>query len=378
MTTVCGIVVNPVSGKAAQVDFDPADDCAVKVYDLDGDEVALGALDRGQYKNASETLAPARLSGYPRVHTDPGVSAAYRQQRGWGTCLYAGAALAAHLIQDGVVARPGGLVGTKAGVSSETSTRSRAADRWWTLAAEQHGIAERENICGDTGETSGELTSERAGRRGNEAAAALVDSFVDGVSEVLEWTMTYRARGGGCMDVDVLPWRRVVGAGLVLAEGSGAPAGTNAFWAWSSGEVAEMGRASLPVLRALNVGHMARWDRDVARGAMDNLVRLALASGAAAEDVDGMVERFNAGADPGAPPYDPGSAPKPNRPRYAVRRFGGGRAACVRGLSCDPRRAPAPPRRPAGRAAWSLVERSMRAVLAQRAALGWGALRGAL
>ncbi len=386
MARACGLVVNPVNARIGEVNFDRKDS-SVTLYGLNGDVIAQGALDDGSY-GAKYTL-PAELSGYPRVHTNPGVEAPFRAEKGWGTCLYAGAALTAHLGMNSKVPLDK-VFGDREGVCSDAKSRSSSASRWWDAARDSYGLAVEENVCGAAGEEEREFSSSTAGRNAKRAIEDVLGEVVsDTISDVIEWQLTAKYNVEKCIDVDVLTYRAVDRAGLILSVGSGKETGGQSFVYLDEADLLrDFGDVSLPVMRAVNVGYLRGFGKAEGDDAMERLVRLTIHAGGTQADVDSMVERYNAGVDPDQPRYvspvvahaNPGTV-------YLRRALRNGRRVAVRATmpSALSARRVAPPKIVTyGRRSERnpTITRHVRDALAkvheQRVRLGWGAFKGAL
>lgn len=385
MARACGLVVNPVNARIGEVNFDRKGS-SVTLYGLNGDVIAQGALDDGSY-GAKYTL-PAELSGYPRVHTNPGVEAPFRAEKGWGTCLYAGAALTAHLGMNSKVPLDK-VFGDREGVCSDAKSRSSSASRWWDAARDAYGLAVEENVCGVAGEESRTFASPHTRRNDAAIENALNEMVSDTISEVTEWELTVRYSVEKCIDVDVLTYRAVARAGLILSVGSGKETVGNSFVYLGDAELLrDFGDVSLPVMRAVNVGYLRGFGKAEGDDAMERLVRLTIHAGGTQADVDSMVERYNAGVDPDQPRYvspvvahaNPGTV-------YLRRALRNGRHVAVRATmpSALSARKVAPPKIVTyGRRSERnpTITRHVRDALAkvheQRVRLGWGAFKGAL
>jgi hypothetical protein len=378
-----------VNGRVGEVNFDRGDS-SVTLYGLDGTVIAQGALDDGSY-GAKYTL-PAELSGYPRVHTNPGVEAPFRAEKGWGTCLYAGAALAAHLGMNSKIPLDK-VSGDRDGVCSSANSRSSSASRWWDAARNAYGLAVEENVCGAAGEEEGSFSSSSAGRNAKRAIEDVLGEVVsDTVSDVVSWELTAKYTIEKCIDVDVLTYDSVSDAGLILSVGSGKETGGNSFVYLDDAELLrDFGDVSLPVMRAVNVGYLRGFGKSEADDAMENLVRLTIHAGGTQADVDSMVERYNAGVDADQPRYvSPVTAHANPGTMYLRRALRNGRSVMVRATMpsvLTPRRV-APAKvvvygRKGRRAERNPpITRHVRDALArvhgQRVRLGWGAFAGAL
>ncbi len=378
-----------MNGRVGEVNFDRGDS-SVTLYGLDGTVIAQGALDDGSY-GAKYTL-PAELSGYPRVHTNPGVEAPFRAEKGWGTCLYAGAALAAHLGMNSKIPLDK-VSGDRDGVCSSANSRSSSASRWWDAARNAYGLAVEENVCGAAGEEEGSFSSSSAGRNAKRAIEDVLGEVVsDTVSDVVSWELTAKYTIEKCIDVDVLTYDSVSDAGLILSVGSGKETGGNSFVYLDDAELLrDFGDVSLPVMRAVNVGYLRGFGKSEADDAMENLVRLTIHAGGTQADVDSMVERYNAGVDADQPRYvSPVTAHANPGTMYLRRALRNGRSVMVRATMpsvLTPRRV-APAKvvvygRKGRRAERNPpITRHVRDALArvhgQRVRLGWGAFAGAL
>ena len=386
MARACGLVVNPVNARIGEVNFDRKDS-SVTLYGLNGDVIAQGALDDGSY-GAKYTL-PAELSGYPRVHTNPGVEAPFRAEKGWGTCIYAGAALTAHLGMNSKVPLDK-VFGDREGVCSDAKSRSSSASRWWATARNAYGLAVEENVCGAAGEEEGQFSSSGAGRNAKRAIEDVLGEVVsETVSDVRSWELTATYTIEKCIDVDVLTYDSVSDAGLILSVGSGKETGGNSFVYLGDAELLrDFGDVSLPVMRAVNVGYLRGFGKSEADDAMENLVRLTIHAGGTQADVDSMVERYNAGVDADQPRYvSPVTAHANPGTVYLRRALRNGRHVAVRATmpSALSARRVAPPKIVTyGRRSERNppITRHVRDALAkvheQRVRLGWGAFKGAL
>jgi hypothetical protein len=386
MARACGLVVNPVNGRIGEVNFDRKDS-SVTLYGLDGAVIAQGALDDGSY-GAKYTL-PAELSGYPRVHTNPGVEAPFRAEKGWGTCLYAGAALTAYLGMNSKVPLDK-VSGDREGVCSDSNSRSTSASRWWHAAREAYGLAVEENVCGAAGEQERTIQSGEVGRKARMIVEEAIQSTVsETISDVSEWELTAKYSIEKCIDVDVLTYRAVDRAGLILSVGSGKETGGQSFVYLDEADLLrDFGDVSLPVMRAVNVGYLRGFGKTEGDDAMERLVRLTIHAGGTQADVDSMVERYNAGVDADQPRYvSPVVAHENPGTVYLRRALRNGRRVAVRATmpSALIARKVAPPKIVTyGRRSERNppITRHVRDALAkvheQRVRLGWGAFKGAL
>lgn len=122
--SIVGIVVNPKLKKPVLVAYD-------------GDEIEIWSMERGglrigmgSYEQGDETyLKPSYVTGLPRVHTPSGV---LLKGKGYGTSLYTGLCVGAHLNYEGDLQL--GLDYDGDGVCSDSESRSSSADKWWRMA----------------------------------------------------------------------------------------------------------------------------------------------------------------------------------------------------------------------------------------------------
>ena len=143
-----GITINPKTGVPAFVFQRDESNAPTIIFTVDDSAKGMvyqgsGYFDDGEYRKATE------LTGYPRVHTPNGV---FEKGMGYGTCLYTGLACTAYQnSQNSGAARwfrgtPGA---GEEGISSEETSRSAEADKWWGSAVE-HGLATQ--VSGDVEE----------------------------------------------------------------------------------------------------------------------------------------------------------------------------------------------------------------------------------
>lgn len=118
-----GFVVNPKLKRPVFVLAPDRND--VKIFRVDGEEWEEEGA--GYFSRDDEESAEA--TGYPRVHTPDGVE---NKGAGYGTALYTGLCLAAHLGSEGRFRMSASLEGD--GISSKEGERSHEADRWWSQA----------------------------------------------------------------------------------------------------------------------------------------------------------------------------------------------------------------------------------------------------
>jgi len=110
---------------------------SVVIYTSAGVEEGDGYFDHGDH---GAEYAASESSGYPRVHTAKGVRT---QKQGYGTVLYTGLCLAAHLKFDDTLRSLD--VSTDGDGISSNSKRTPPAEAWWTRAKEL-GLAEEVEV----------------------------------------------------------------------------------------------------------------------------------------------------------------------------------------------------------------------------------------
>jgi len=156
-TVFLGVVVQPKTKAPIYVTRRSGSQMTVDIIGLanmqqeDAPARAYVALGDGYLNDDREYAGPTDVTGLPRSHTPRGVSA---RGGGYGTCLYTGLVLLASAQEEGKLFVPG-IIGSGAGISSESSTRSDSATRWWR-AALARGIAAQEK-----GDTEGDDDEER-------------------------------------------------------------------------------------------------------------------------------------------------------------------------------------------------------------------------
>lgn len=151
-----GLVVNPKLKKPVFVAWNQ-DDGEIEIWDLGrgGQRIGLGSYETDD----PNYLAAAEVTGLPRVHTPSGVTP---KGKGYGTTLYTGLCLGAHLHSEQELDLSVDQDGD--GVSSDSETRSASADIWWRRAKEL-GLAdqvEEERTQEDVEFDSGDLDCEHS------------------------------------------------------------------------------------------------------------------------------------------------------------------------------------------------------------------------
>lgn len=142
-----GIVMNPKLGTLTYCGMRPAyagpgAPNLISLLLMNGQEIAVGYFDTGEYP--SSTMA----SGYPRVHTSPGVTNPKMRSLGFGSPLYYSLALASEMQRLKRFDSPIMLGRKGAGISSTPNDgREPPAEEWWNNAVDKFGIAERGEGC---------------------------------------------------------------------------------------------------------------------------------------------------------------------------------------------------------------------------------------
>lgn len=140
---IFGLVVNPRDGRL-YLAVGSIESGHVTVCDTAARRMGNGYLDKDP---DSKYAASAEVTGFPRVHTPDGVTG---KGSGLGTVLYTALCARAHLGAQDMLDLPKGMPGRGGdGISSETASRSAAADAWWDRARERFGLAQEVKGCVD-------------------------------------------------------------------------------------------------------------------------------------------------------------------------------------------------------------------------------------
>jgi len=142
-----GIIVNPKLGTLTYCGTRPAYSgpgalSVISLFLLNGQEIATGYFDEGEFP------ASYLITGYPRVHTTPGVFDRRMRSLGYGSPLYYALALASemHRIKRLDMPKAAGRMG--AGISSTSAdSREEPANDWWDRAVDRFGLAKRGVGC---------------------------------------------------------------------------------------------------------------------------------------------------------------------------------------------------------------------------------------
>jgi len=143
-----GLIVNPKNGALAYSGtydaFAAVGWKEILILALAGNQIG------GGYMNSEDYNSSFLLTGYPRAHTNPGISDAKYEGAGYGTVLYTALCHAVEMQRIGRVDLPQVVLNRpEAGVSSlDFGSRSEEANKWWHNAIEIYGVAgeARKNI----------------------------------------------------------------------------------------------------------------------------------------------------------------------------------------------------------------------------------------
>lgn len=117
---IVGVVVNPKLKKPVLVTYDGE----INLWSMDRGGTRIGV---GYYEGYDDPAAHA--TGLPRVHTPSGVTI---KGKGYGTTLYTGLCVGAHLNHEGDLSLDSDVDGD--GISSDPNSRSPSASKWWSMA----------------------------------------------------------------------------------------------------------------------------------------------------------------------------------------------------------------------------------------------------
>ena len=276
------------------------------------DVIAEGWIEKNPRNSYS---IPAMISGYPRVHSYPGLKDKYKSIKGWGTPLYVCAATAAELDARGVISLLDGTVGSKAGVCSWDNAeggRMEPANEWWDKALERK-LSTRTEMCANL-----------------------------------------PRKGKVCDVIDVMTYKSAVSQNLVVALPSRLEPYTLPFWNFRRDDRLE--GVNKKVLAIVNTGYLAK-ERD-GLGAMKRLVYMAERAGMTKKQITSMIDRYNQGVDSGAVRFEQSmTRQNPSRSR---------KVAPMRPVFYGPRRNPS--------AVSPALERTLEELHEQRLELGYANL----
>lgn len=398
---IMGVFIRPQTFEMATAVFDPdrGKGNSVTVWNVarPDDLIATGSIDHGQF--GRDYALSAKLTGYPRAHTTPGVSVAYQKLKGavggggWGTPLYVAEATSAYLHRENSLPYRSGTEGDLAGISSESDGRSAEANAWWSRASKA-GLTEQESPCSEE-ESEEDVDDEEFSLDDGDMPVRVDDEVkahvagdtggnVKKVSYRIEgyWSGTRESTEEKCIDVDILTYDSCVEKGLVLLSTDATDrAGSDlTFSAWDADLLSDIEEVQKDVLRVVNTGYLAALPMGM--DAMKTLVTIAREH-LTAPEVSAMIERFNEKVDAGGVRYEEAVVAVENPGRSRIRRVRVGRHTVL--MRTNPRRVVVPrviahgrpvfygPRpNPAGVSA--SLKRNLEALYQRRVAMGYGAL----
>ncbi len=306
-TVFLGVVVNPKSKAPVYVTRQAQKERTVDIWTVA--ESSLGKRDRFYVDIATgyleevdgdfEYRAPSLLTGYPRSHTPSALKKGTEHGAGFGTCLYTGLVLLATADHEGDLVVPN-LLGSDAGICSDTESRSDEADRWWRRAR-QLGMVYQEK--GDV-ESNDEATEEEVVEdedltdyMSRVATRRIYQEINDAVGDAGDWSLKRVAsiRGDVYRDIplggskyvvaDIYTYEAARKAHLVAVRD--VEEGTPIVWAKSGADAVDVDKDAI---LALNVAN----EDTIMAG---KLARLAQGAGATEREVTHFMMRNRFGVD---------------------------------------------------------------------------------
>lgn len=279
---------------------------AVLLTALTGEDIGAGSF------NEQEELGePEELTGYPRVHTLPGIFQPYRDQRGYGTALYTALAVVAKLNSDETV----DVSEYKEPGVSSWRPREQPAEDWWTAAKARGDATHVREVVPATARFHGSSSDDDA-----KPQLIPVKGFTGrDNTDVLEYEIDFEYGYFKEGEADLYTFARADEKNLVVAMVSEpslrvpAPVGLglDALYPEELGQ--SITDANKKLFAAINTGYL-REHRN-GRVAFDALMRFGRVIGVAPRDLKRMEYRFDTGMD--VEP-DPAAAPKRRRSRKAT------------------------------------------------------------